>query len=155
MFGDRSGIDWSGFAETTRSKSLTALEDLGFITRIKRGFRIDADRIMTFVEEPKRRPELFAKRALKITPFATFVGILETYRETGASLPQLGAELTAKLGVRWQRGTAETNAKIMLDWARHGGLAPPTFAGARRRSSKVVTARRPPLQGSLWGPSAG
>lgn len=146
-------IDWSGFAKTTRSKSLTALEDLGFIERVKRVFRLNPEDIRAFVEQPDKRPALFAKRALNMPPFATFVEILQAYGDTGAPLPQLGAELKARLGVQWQNSTAETNAKIMLDWARHAGLAPAAFAHRRMRSSKRVASRVSPLQRSLWDSS--
>ena len=143
-------IDWSGFAKTTRTKSLAALEDLGFIVRRKGAFKVNAEEIGIFVDQPDNRPKIFAKRALTMPPFATFVEILQAYSDTGAPLPQLGAELKARLVVQWQNSTAETNAKIMLDWARHAGLAPPAFAHSRMRSSKDTASKVSSLQAPLW-----
>ena len=124
-------IDWTGFKKSTIAKSLATLEDLGFIIRKPRSITV-LGKATKFVEVPENRPVLFAEGALKIKAFAIFVKILEVYKDTGCSLSKLAAELREKLGSDWKDGTAETYAKIMLDWARHTTLAPGVFAEIRR-----------------------
>ncbi|MDA1129004.1 MAG: hypothetical protein O2913_09930 [Chloroflexi bacterium] len=119
-------IDWTGMTRSTRTKSLAALEDLKFIVRKRRSLTV-LGRLRNFVNQTERRPSLFAERALEIDSFATFVEILRKYESTGRTLRQLGAELNEELKADWKESTAEVNAKVMLNWARHSGLAPKAF----------------------------
>jgi hypothetical protein len=144
----RKRIDWSGFKESTRRKALVSLEDLGFISREKKSIRV-APELRRFVEEPHNQSQLFAERALKMPAFGAFVQILREHENTGASLSTLGAAIRGRLGVDWKDGTAETNAKIMLDWARYAGLAPDAFTRARRRSPPSKD-NPPSPQGRFW-----
>ena len=64
--------------------------------------------------------------------FKCFVEILEENRKRKLSHGELGAALKAKCDLGWRKETAKTNAKIMLDWARHLNIAPDTFAYATR-----------------------
>lgn len=69
---------------------------------------------------------------MKNRDFATFIEIHNEHQKVGRTLSQLGEELKARLGVDWKPSTAEPNAKIMLDWARHTRLAPGLFSETRR-----------------------
>ena len=132
-------IDWTGFKKSTIAKSLATLEDLGFIIRKPRSITV-LPKAIEFVAAPQKRPALFAEGALRIKAFVTFIQILEVYKDTGRSLSQLAVELRERLGVDWKDGTAETNVKIMLNWARHSNLAHGVFAEfrrGRRRNGKM------------------
>jgi hypothetical protein len=64
--------------------------------------------------------------------FAAFVNILQENSGKKPRLLDLGRGLSIRLGAGWRDGTAETVAKILLDWARHTGFAPAPFKVARR-----------------------
>ena len=119
-------IDWTGIQRTTRTKSIEALEGLGFIVR--NAGRIRVNRVLReFVENPNRRAQIFAERALEMSSFAVFVGILNAHQSCGLSLKRLGLELRKELNTDWKESTSEVNAKVMLNWARHAGIAPGKF----------------------------
>lgn len=128
--GDKR-VDWSGFKRSTISKSLSTLEDLGFITRKTTSIEV-LSKIREFVSNPEKRPALFAEGALRMRSFATFIDVLKIYKDTGQTLLQLAVELRKKLELNLTDGTAETYVKIMLDWARHTKLAPGAFSKNRR-----------------------
>ncbi len=119
-------VDWIGLRRSTIFKALASLEAIGFITRKATSITILPE-AQEFVVAPERRPALFAKAALKVDSFATFVNILEAHKRRGLTIAELGVELRKKLAIGWKDGTAETNAKIMLDWTRHAKLAPGVF----------------------------
>jgi hypothetical protein len=125
-----SSIDWSSLTKSTIAKSVGTLEDLGFVIRKRHAITV-LPKAMEFVSFPEKRPELFAEGALKIRAFATFIEVLNKHKETGRTLAELGIELNRELSVNWRESTAKTNAKIMLDWARHTGLAPGAFTETR------------------------
>ncbi len=130
---NNSSISWEGFRKSTITKSLATLEDLGFIIIIRKTHSIEVKpKGMQFASSTENRPTLFAEGALKMSSFATFVNILETHKDRGQTLANLAIELRDKLRTDWKNGTAETNVKIMLDWARHTNLAPGIFAENRR-----------------------
>jgi hypothetical protein len=130
-FQTKDRIDWSDFKKSTLSKALTALEDLRFIVRKPHSIEV-TPKALEFVTHPERRPVLFAEGALKMKSFASFINILNLHKEAGLTLSKLAVELRKTLGVEWTDGTANINAKIMLDWARHIELAPNAFAHTRR-----------------------
>jgi len=130
-------VNWSGFRSSTITKSLMALEELGFIRR-KPNSIILGDVIEDFADHPEKRPEIFAKAALNIRSFAIFIDILQEYKDKRLSLGELGMKLKEKLGTDWKEGTAKTNAKIMLDWARHAHLAPEIWSYKWRRKSIIA-----------------
>lgn len=123
--------DWSSFSKSTLAKALATLEDLGFLSRKtisgKSSYLKILPKAIEFVQLPKKRQSLFAEGALKMKSFATFIDLLESHKNSGCTLYQLAAELRHKLGVDWTDGTAGINVKIMLNWARHTGLAPKAF----------------------------
>lgn len=130
-----SRVNWSGLRRSTIFKALATLEDLGFIGRRATSITV-LPKAQEFVLAPEKRLTLFAEAALTIESFATFISILKTHKHAGLTIADLGIELRQKLAVDWKDGTAETNAKIMLNWARYAKLAPGVFAitgkGARK-----------------------
>jgi hypothetical protein len=127
----RESIDWSGFKKSTISKALNSLEELGFITLMRKNSAINVNsELLIFVNKPDLRHEIFAQRALRMKSFATFIDILN---ENGRKLShlELGHALRTALNADWRDGTAQINAKIMLDWARHIKLAPDVYASLR------------------------
>ena len=124
-------VAWTGFKKSTIFRALATLEDLGFIQRRTRLIKV-LPKGFEFVANPDQRPRLFAESALQLKSFAAFLEILTAYQDKGHTLLALGLELRAKLGANWQESTAETIAKIMIDWARHAKLAPGVFAQIRK-----------------------
>lgn len=144
-----SEIDWTGFKKSTRYKTLTTLEDLGFITRKTRSINV-LPKALEFVAFPDRRPALFADGALKMRIFAAFVDILREDKEKGRTISQLASELRRKLSVNWKEGTATWSVKIMLDWARHTGLAPDVYSINRSHSKRRYTKKETHIQLPLF-----
>jgi hypothetical protein len=124
-------VDWTGLSKHTIFRSLAVLEDLEFIVRRTTLIRV-LPKGQEFVLNPEKRPRLFAEGALKMNAFSIFIQILNAHQNTGNTLLNLGLELQENLGRNWQQSTAETTAKIMLDWARHAKLAPGVFAETRK-----------------------
>ena len=119
-------IDWTGIKGTTRTKALEALEGLGFIVRRPGRITVSRD-LREFVENPNQRAQIFAERALEMNSFATLIGILNRHQSVGLHLKQLGLELRRELKTDWKESTSVVNAKVMLNWARHAGIAPGVF----------------------------
>ncbi len=124
-------VNWTGLSKSTIFKALATLEDLGFIVRKTPLIKM-LPKGKEFVSNPDRRPVLFAQGALQLTSFSRFIKILESHQVKGNTLLKLGLELGENLGTNWKNSTAETMAKIMLDWARHAKLAPGVFTEIRR-----------------------
>jgi Holliday junction resolvasome RuvABC ATP-dependent DNA helicase subunit len=126
-----SRIDMAGIKPSTATKALATLEDLGFIIR-KTGSLVITPKMSQFVRQPDHRNQLFADAALGLEVFSAFIAILQDSGTSKLSLLHLGRIVNERFGYNWRDGTAETAAKILLDWARHTGLAPETFARAKR-----------------------
>ena len=124
-------VNWSGLRKNTIFRALATLEDLGFIARKTPLIKV-LPKGEEFVSHPDRRPLLFAQSALQLTSFSSFIKILELHKDKGNTLLKLGLELGENLGTNWKDSTAETIAKIMLNWARHAKLAPGVFAEIRK-----------------------
>ena len=124
-------VNWKGLRKSTIFRALATLEDLGFITRKTPLIKV-LPKGEEFVSHPDRRPVLFAQSALQLTSFSSFIKILESHKNKGNTLLKLGLELCENLGTNWKNSTAETIAKIMLDWARHAKLAPGVFTEIRK-----------------------
>lgn len=144
-------VDWSDIKWSTLSKALSMLEDLEFVERKADYIKI-MPKTFEFVSHPDKRSSLFAEGALRIAAFKIFVEILETHKDIGLNLSELGNELRKRLGVNWKNSTAEVNAKIMLNWARHAGLAPCVFASIPRESARGA-GERTPTQTTLFDSS--
>lgn len=126
-------VDIKDIKRSTLTKSVSMLEDLEFIGR-EAGYIILMQKASEFVSHPEKRPLLFAEGALKLKAFKTFVEILEAHKDEGRNLSELGTELRKRLGVNWNDSTAEVNAKIMLNWARHTKLAPEVYDSTGSKS---------------------
>jgi hypothetical protein len=126
-----TGVAWTGLKKSTIFRALATLEDLGFIERKTRLIKV-LPKGFEFVANPDQRPRLFAESALQLKSFAAFLAILKSHQDKGRTLLALGLELRGKLGTNWVESTAETIAKIMMDWARHAKLAPGVFAQTRK-----------------------
>ncbi|MGD8448697.1 MAG: hypothetical protein PVF36_05650 [Desulfobacterales bacterium] len=124
-------VNWKGLRKSTIFRALATLEDLGFIARKTSLIKV-LPKAEEFVSYPDRRPYLFGQSALRLTSFSNFIEILELHKVKGNTLLKLGIELGENLGTNWKNTTAETIAKIMLDWARHAKLAPGVFAEIRK-----------------------
>ena len=124
-------VNWTGQSKSTIFRALATLEDLGFIVRKTSLIKV-LPKGEEFVSNPDRRALLFAQGALQLTSFSRFLKILESHQVKGNTLLKLGLELGENLGTNWKNSTAETMAKIMLDWARHAKLAPGVFAEIRK-----------------------
>ena len=126
-------VDWSDIKRSTLTKTISMLEDLEFIER-KVGYILLKPKASEFVSHPEKRPFLFAESAKKVETFKTFVEILEAHKDTKLTLSELGTKLQERLGVNWKDSTAETNAKIMLNWARYTKLAPELYDSTGSKS---------------------
>jgi hypothetical protein len=141
-------MDWSGLKRSTISKGMTALENLGFIHRSTQSIEI-LPQGREFAMNPDRRPHIFAESATQMVAFSTFLEVLSEHQVHGLSLAELGMHLRDRLGVDWKPSTGETNAKIMLDWARHSGLAPGAFSSSSRPSESIRERRKQIANGQL------
>ncbi len=119
--------DFSGFADATVEKALNTLGNIGFIERRNKSIYLH-DVITNFVLLPESRPEIFAQSALRMDSFATFVKILEEYKNKRVTLKEISNELKKRLGVEWKEITAIGYTRIMLNWAHCGGLIPKDFS---------------------------
>jgi hypothetical protein len=128
----RRPIDWKGLKKSTVTKSLASLEDLGFLSRTDRGYRASSAMI-ALPDDAEKRGAALADAVSKIPAFVEFTALLNDHSAKGCSQLLLGRELRQRLGVDWKDGTAQVNVKIMLDWARHAGLAPGVFAQHPRK----------------------
>lgn len=126
-------VDWSDIKRSTLNKTIAMLEDLEFIER-EVGYILLKPKASEFVLHPEKRPFLFAESAKKLETFKTFVEILEAHKDTKLTLSELGTKLQERLGVNWKDSTAETNAKIMLNWARYTKLAPEVYDSTGSKS---------------------
>jgi hypothetical protein len=131
--------DWERFSKSTRLKAFAILEDLGFLSRRPQGYRLNQEFLVLINADREARRAHFAAAVLRLPAFAQFLNLLAEYGQTGCTHLELGRRLTSALGVQWKDGTGHTNVKIMLDWARHLGLAPGVFVqDLRKRKSSTV-----------------
>jgi hypothetical protein len=134
-----ASVDWSGIPRSTVYKALTVLEELGLISRKAQVIYVQAE-CHAFVQDVVRRTEIARKAVVKWPVFSEFIKILAEHVSTRLSHKQLAQHLLTRSGASWKTSTAETNAKIMLDWARHLGLAAPPYAHSPRGQFKATLA---------------
>ncbi|MFZ0964483.1 MAG: restriction endonuclease [Terriglobia bacterium] len=127
----RARVDFSELKPSTILKSLATLEDLGFIVR-ETGTLTPTPKMLDFARDPGSANRIFREAVLQLEGFSTFLQILGQYAERGATHLVLGRTLSTRLGYSWKDGTAAVIAKVLLDWARHTGIAPSPFAPGRR-----------------------
>ena len=124
-------VDWSGIRRSTIYKSLSMLEEMELISRRSKSIFVKAD-CYAFALDSDRRIKIGRKATLKWPVFSTFIEILTMVSSQRILLKKLAQRLSVECGVEWKPATAETNVKIMLDWARHLELAPGIHAHAQR-----------------------
>ena len=124
-------VDWSGLKKSTIYKALAMLEVLGFISR-RQSTIILTPECETFARQPNRRVELAAPRAKKMPMFRQFLELVQSYSDRLPKQKEIAVDFMRKANLDWTVGTAETNVKIMLDWARHLRLAPEPFLAAQK-----------------------
>jgi hypothetical protein len=117
-----SPVDWSGISRSTVYKALSVLEEMALISRKAQVIYVRPD-CHAFVGDPDRRIDIARQAVSKWPVFCDFVSILSENSSRRMSHKKLAEELVARSDAGWKSSTAETNAKIMLDWARHLGLA--------------------------------
>ena len=130
-------VDWTGLRRSTIFKALGTLEDLGFIIRKRRSIQV-LPKGIEFVSNPDKRPELFAEGARSMPIFVTFVMLLDIFKDAEFDNSELALKLKQELRADWQKGTAETNVKIMLNWARYTKLVPVVFGNRKKRRKKII-----------------
>lgn len=115
-------VDWSGIRRSTIYKSLSVLEEFALISRTSKLITVKPE-LHAFALDEQRRTQIARDGVSKWPVFSVFVRILNEHPSKRLSLEQLAELLLNRSGTDWKTSTAKTNAKIMLDWARHLGLA--------------------------------
>ncbi len=129
--------EWTDFRKSTASKALRVLTDLGFLRRQGPSLILEPIALSFYRADAKSRGKIIGEQVLRDRAFAEFVAILNDEATGLLSNRSLGKALSSRLHLHWGDGTAETQAKIMLDWARQTGLAPARYASARRGPRRV------------------
>ncbi len=138
-------LEWPPMGPSTREKALTTLEDFGFVVRSAGPIRLTA-LMNKFLAEGAVPSAVLDEAARQTSSFREFLGILKERKDAKCSLLELGRELQIRTKANWSDGTAQTTAKILLDWARHTGNAPGVFAtplNNRRKRLQPVTSSQP------------
>ncbi|MFZ5868096.1 MAG: restriction endonuclease [Thermodesulfobacteriota bacterium] len=120
-------VDWSGIRRSTVYKALSVLEELKLISRMSQVIYILPE-CHAFASDARRRTEIARDAVSRWPVFSDFLSILAEHSSTRLSLKELASELLERTGAAWKTSTALTNSKIMLDWARHLGLAGGPYA---------------------------
>jgi hypothetical protein len=132
-FGKRP--EWKGLTKSTLQKAFATLEDFGFLIRTPSGSYKVTDALTATAGDLGHLKTALATAVSNIPAFITFLQLLKEHCEVGLSQLLLGRALRERLNIEWRDGTAQTNVKISLDWARHTGVAPGIFAKHPRRPS--------------------
>jgi len=128
-------VNWTGLSKSTIYKSLSMLEEMNLIKREAKTLTILPD-CYDFID---RRNTLKIGRNIvtKWKIFKLFIEILNENLNNRLTHAQLGKLLIEKYSLEWRPSTAETNVKIMLDWARHLNLAPGVYSHTYRGKFKA------------------
>lgn len=137
-------VDWSGISKSTVYKSLSVLEDLELIRRKAQVIYVQPD-CHTFALDSDRRVELARTTIAKWPVFAAFLRVLQANATRTLTHKQLAERLEEGYSTSWKPSTAETNVKIMLDWARHLRLAVGAYAHSARGQFKRTSSRQDEL----------
>lgn len=128
---NKQRVDWSKFKRSTIYKSLASLEEMRLIRRTS-GTIMVLPECEDFAVDPESRLAIARKAVVEWPLFGRFLEVLARDGTANVTQRRLGETLSEECGLGWKPGTAETNAKICLDWARHLDLAPPRFAHSHR-----------------------
>ena len=134
-------IDWTGIPKSRIYKSLSVLEEMKLISRRSKMIFVKKD-CYTFAHDEDRRKELAREAAVKWPVFQNFIEILNENASVPLTHIKLGQLISSRCAVNWKPETAKTNAKIMLDWARHLELAPGVHAYSQRGRFKQPLSHR-------------
>ncbi len=129
-------VDWAGLTKSTIYKSLSVLEEMKLIIRKPNSIYLN-EGCYTFVLNQDKRREIARLAALGWPIFSAFITILEQNASRALSHRELADSLISFCDLSWKPTTAETNAKIMLDWARHLGIAAGIHAESQRGQFKA------------------
>lgn len=124
-------VDWSGLRRSTIYKALSILEEMKLISRKSEVIFLLPD-CESFVRDSSSRINLARKAASRWEVFSVFLSILGDRSAGRLSHKELAKRLLNESDANWKISTAETNAKIMLDWARHLGLATGPYVHSSR-----------------------
>ncbi len=136
----KEAVDWSGISRSTVYKSLSVLEDLSLITRKAQVISVRAA-CHTFALDSTRRLQMAREAVTKWPIFGAFLGVLTASASKRLTHKDIAERLTERYTVNWKQTTAETNIKIMLDWARHLGLAVGSYGHSARGQFKQPCSR--------------
>jgi len=139
-----SPVDWSGIRRSTVYKALSVLEEFALISRKSQVIYVHSE-CYSFVQDATRRIQIARNAISKLPVFSDFISILNEHSSERLSHSHLAELLLEKSGVDWKTTTAKTNVKIMLDWARHLGLAVGLQAHSTRGYFKVSSAQQEKL----------
>jgi len=128
-------VDWTGLKKSTIYKALAMLEILDLISRQQSTILLNPN-CEVFARQPDQRIVLTVSRVYKFPLFETFIKLLHSYPNHLPKQKDIAGDFLRKIDVAWKIGTAETNVKIMLDWARHLKLAPLPFLVAQKGTFK-------------------
>jgi len=130
-------VDWSGIRRSTVYKALSMLEEMKLISRRSQTIYVTND-CFTFALNADFRVD-FARSAVSAWPvFSALINILKEHEAMRLSHKKLAELLVDRCSLDWKTSTATTNAKIMLDWARHLGLAPGEYAYSNRGQFSIA-----------------
>lgn len=124
-------VDWAGLKRSTIYKSLSMLEEMKLIVRKPNSIYVNED-CYSFVLNQDKRKEISKQAALKWPIFKAFLLLLNQNASRILSHREMADALVSMCNLPWKSGTAKTNVKIMLDWARHLGLAPGLHSASQR-----------------------
>lgn len=129
-----TSLEGPGFSKSTWVKALGTLEYLELIERRSGLIQVNRE-LLSFDSGNELRRRILRERALKLRTFATFIDILTEWEAQAPNQRRIAAELVRRLQLSWRPSTGQVNVKIMMDWARHLGLAPGRFARSRPERS--------------------
>ena len=128
---NKEPVNWSALKRSTIYKSLADLEEMGLIKRTAKTIVV-FPACEDFANDPTKRMEIARDVVVGWPLFNQFLAILGNNQTARLTQRDLGEALSKESGLGWKPSTAETNAKICLDWARHLKLAPARFAHSHR-----------------------
>jgi len=134
---NRKAVDWSELGNTTIFRSISMLEDMGLITRKGKSISLSGE-FLLFATHEVTRKKIGITTLLEWPYFEKFIGVLEEQKNNKINHDQLCKLFITATSVPWALSTTKTHIKIMLDWARHLGIAPGKFASTHRGPFKNV-----------------
>lgn len=132
-----SPIESGGLAKNTFQKAISTLEDFGFVERKRQSIELK-QKLISFVENPNLRSEIFAESALHIESFKIFVNMLNEDPNIKKDNVELCRDFKERMGIDWSEATGDWYIKIFLNWARYSNLAPEVFQFKKKKTRKEI-----------------